>query len=57
MILGTAARTGVSAARTAARLAASAGSHAAWWLDYRVGRRPRPTPHERPQVRRGTPKR
>ncbi|MEA2448655.1 MAG: hypothetical protein QOG63_587 [Thermoleophilaceae bacterium] len=41
MILMDAARTGVGAARSVARLAASAGSHVAWWLDYRVGGRAR----------------
>jgi hypothetical protein len=37
MILRSAARNGVNAVRTVARLAASAGSHVAWWVDYNVG--------------------
>ena len=52
MILRDAARTGVSAARAVARLAASAGSHVAWWLDYNVGGRPRRDEPKSPPARR-----
>jgi hypothetical protein len=31
----------LTAVRSAAKLAASAGTHLAWWLDYKVGGRPR----------------
>ena len=34
-------RGSLTAVRSAARLAASAGSHLAWWLDYNVGGRAR----------------
>jgi hypothetical protein len=34
-------RNAVTAVRAAARLAASAGAHLAWWLDYNVGGRAR----------------
>ena len=41
MILATAARTGLSAVRDAVRVARSAGSHAAWWIDHKLGGPPR----------------
>ena len=52
MILVTAARTGVSAARTAVRLATSAGSHVAWWLDHTIGGRPRDAERKPPAPRK-----
>lgn len=36
MIVSSAVRTAAAAARSAARVVTSVGSHAAWWLDYRV---------------------
>jgi len=41
MMLTAAARSGLSAARAALRLAATLGAHALWWLDYNVGGNPR----------------
>jgi hypothetical protein len=41
VILSAAVRGGVSAVRGAVRLAAGAGSHAAWWLDHKLGGSPR----------------
>jgi hypothetical protein len=55
MFLISAARSGVSAVRTAVRLAASAGAHVAWWVDYNVGGRPhdqrQPSPPPPPRKR------
>jgi hypothetical protein len=41
MIAGPAVRTAAAAARGALRVVTAAGSHAAWWLDYRVRGRSR----------------
>jgi hypothetical protein len=41
VILGSAIRSAAGIARDALRVVGSAGSHAAWWLDYRVGGRTR----------------
>jgi hypothetical protein len=41
VIVGSAIRGAASAAREALRLAGAVGSHAVWWLDYRVGGRTR----------------
>ena len=37
MILSAAARSGVSAVRAGVRLVTSAGNHALWWLDHKLG--------------------
>jgi hypothetical protein len=52
MILGSAARSGVNAARTVARLAASASSHVAWWVDYNLGGRARRDDQKPPPQRK-----
>jgi hypothetical protein len=41
VIVGSAIRGAAAAAREAVRLAGTVGSHAMWWLDYRVGGRTR----------------
>ena len=46
MILRTALGAGVAAVRGTARVVASAASHAFWWVDYRVGGRPRQAPED-----------
>jgi hypothetical protein len=46
VILTTVIRAGVSAARDAARLVTTLGSHAVWWVDYRVGGRTHRTPDD-----------
>jgi membrane protein YqaA with SNARE-associated domain len=52
MIIRGAARTGVIAARSVARLASSAGSHVAWWLDYNLGGRARQDRRKPPPQRK-----
>ncbi|MEA2428227.1 MAG: hypothetical protein QOF37_1855 [Thermoleophilaceae bacterium] len=52
MILTTTVRTGVAAARGAVRLVTAAGTHAAWWLEYRIGGG---TPHRAPEDPRRRP--
>jgi hypothetical protein len=51
MILSTAVRSGLAAARSAARVVTAAGSHAAWWLNYRIGG----TSHRAPEDPRRRP--
>jgi hypothetical protein len=53
MMLRRAARTGAGAVRAVARLAASAGSHVAWWIDYNSGGRGRQDEPKQPPQRKG----
>jgi hypothetical protein len=46
VILTTAFRTGLAAARGTVRLVAGAASHALWWVDHHVGGDPRKAPDD-----------
>jgi hypothetical protein len=46
VIVTTAVRSAASAARETLRVVTAVGSHAMWWLDYRVGGRTRNAPRD-----------